>query len=145
MDLHFRVDWINKYYKGKQTGTLYLGTCPERTLTYLGIALMATVVERVGVLETKVQHIDEKIDGIKHDVKDMHDCLDRTREGLTETLASMRVEATNQHNDLATKISEIEKSKDKLMLYGAIGAAFVAGTGWSGAINFPMIVKFFGL
>jgi chaperonin cofactor prefoldin len=106
---------------------------------------MATVAERVGVLETKVNHIDEKIDDIKIDIKDMHDCLDNTRDSLAGTLAAMRTEATGQHNELAAKISEIEKSKDKLMLYGAIGAAFVAGAGWSGAINFPMIVKFFGL
>ena len=106
---------------------------------------MATVVERVGVLETKVQHIDEKIDDLKVDIKDVHDCLDRTRDTLTETLAAMREESTKQHNELAGKVADVEKSKDKLMLYGAIGAAFVAGAGWSGAINFPMIVKFFGL
>ncbi len=106
---------------------------------------MATVAERVGILETKVQHVDEKIDDLKVDVKDMHDCLDRTRDTLETTLSSMRTEATAQHNELAAKISDIEKSKDKLMLYGAIGAAFIAGAGWSGAINFPMIIKFFGL
>ena len=106
---------------------------------------MATVVERVGVLETKVQHIDEKIDDLKVNVKDMHDCLDRTRDTLEGTLSSMRTEATAQHNELATKISDIEKSKDKMMLYGMVGAAFIAGAGWSGAINFPMILKFFGI
>jgi dsDNA-specific endonuclease/ATPase MutS2 len=106
---------------------------------------MATVAERVGVLETKVQHVDEKIDDIKVDIKDMHDCLDNTRDTLTSTLSSMRAEATIQHNELATKIADMEKAKDKLMLYGAIGAAFVAGAGWSGAINFPMVLKFFGL
>lgn len=106
---------------------------------------MATVAERVSVLETKVNHVDEKIDEIKVDIKDMHDCLDNTRDTLASTLASMRTEATHQHNELAAKISDIEKSKDKLMLYGAIGAAFIAGAGWSGAINFPMILKFLGM
>ncbi len=106
---------------------------------------MATVVERVGVLEIKVQHIDEKMDDLKVDVKELHDCLDRTGDNLTKTLSDMRNEATSQHNELATKIAEMEKSKDKLMLYGAIGAAFVAGAGWSGAINIPMIFKFLGI
>lgn len=106
---------------------------------------MAVVAERVGVLEIKVQHIDEKIDDLKVDIKNVHDCLDRTRDTLTETLAAMREESTKQHNELAGKVSDVEKSKDKLMLYGAIGAAFIAGAGWSGAINFPMILKFFGL
>lgn len=106
---------------------------------------MATVAERVGILETKVQHVDEKIDDIKVDIKDMHDCLDRTRDSLAETLAAMREEATAQHNELASKVSAVEKGKDKLMLYGAIAAAFVAGAGWTGSVNFPMILKFFGL
>jgi dsDNA-specific endonuclease/ATPase MutS2 len=106
---------------------------------------MATVAERVGILETKVNHVDEKIDDIKVDIKDMHDCLDNTRDSLVTTLAAMRTEATGQHNELAAKITEIEKSKDKLMLYGMVGAAFIAGAGWSGAINFPMILKFFGM
>jgi len=106
---------------------------------------MATVVERVGVLETKVQHIDEKIDDLKIGVKDMHDCLDNTRDTLTQTLAIMREESTKQHNELAGKVADVEKAKDKLMLYGMVGAAFVAGAGWSGAINFPMILKFLGI
>jgi hypothetical protein len=106
---------------------------------------MATVVERVGVLEIKVQHVDEKIDDIKTDIKDVHDCLDRTGDALKTQLSSMHDESCRQHNELAAKISEIEKSKDKLMLYGMVGAAFVAGAGWSGAINFPMILKFFGI
>ncbi len=106
---------------------------------------MATVAERVGVLETKVQHVDEKIDDLKVDVKDMHDCLDRTRDTLTETLSAMRAESTAQHNELAGKVAAVEKSKDKLMLYGAIGAAFIAGLGWSGNLSFPMILKFLGL
>lgn len=105
---------------------------------------MAAVAERVGVLETKVYHIDEKLDDLKVDVKELHDCLDRTGDSLAKTLAEMRDESTRQHNELAGKVAAVEKSKDKIMLYGAIAAAFIAGAGWSGAINFPMIVKFLG-
>jgi uncharacterized coiled-coil protein SlyX len=106
---------------------------------------MATVVERVGVLETKVTHIDEKIDDLKVSVKDMHDCLDRTRDTLTDTLASMREEATCQHNELAGKIKDLEKQKQKLMTYGMIGMAFIAGLGWTGQLNIQTIFKFFGV
>jgi uncharacterized protein YPO0396 len=106
---------------------------------------MATVVERVGVLETKVQHIDTKIDDLKVDVKDMHDCLDRTRETLADTLNSMRTESTAQHNELAGKIKDLEKQKQKLMTYGLVGMAFVAGLGWTGQLNIHTLFKFFGL
>lgn len=106
---------------------------------------MATVVERVGVLETKVQHVDEKIDDLKVDVKDMHDCLDRTRETISDTLASMRSESTAQHNELAGKIKDLEKQKQKLMMYGMVAMAFVAGLGWTGQFNVQTLFKFFGL
>ena len=106
---------------------------------------MATVAERVGVLETKVQHVDEKIDDLKVDVKDMHDCLDRTRDSLSETLQAMRNESSLQHNELAGKIKDLEKQKQKLMTYGLVGMAFIAGLGWTGQLNIQTLFKFFGL
>lgn len=106
---------------------------------------MATVVERVGVLETKVQHIDEKIDDLKVGVKDMHDCLDRTRDTLSETLQHMRDESNQQHSELAGKIKDLEKQKQKLMMYGMVGMAFFAGLGWTGQMNIQTLFKFFGL
>ena len=50
---------------------------------------MTTTAERIGIVETKVQNLDEKLDDLKVDVKDMHDCLDKTRNGLTEKLDEM--------------------------------------------------------
>ena len=109
------------------------------------VAQLAALPERVAVVEIKVEAINEKLSDIKADVKEMHDCLDNTRDLLADKLKEMSEASNSQHNDLYAKISEIEKSKDKLMLYGMVGAAFVAGAGWSGAINFPMILKFFGM
>lgn len=106
---------------------------------------MATVLERVGVLETKVAHIDEKMDDLKVGVREMHDCLDQTRDTLTQTLSAMRAESSSQHNELAGKINDLEKQKQKLMTYGLIGMAFVAGLGWTGQLNIQTIFKFFGL
>jgi hypothetical protein len=106
---------------------------------------MATVAERVSVVEVQVANLDEKLDDIKVDVKELHDCLDRTGDNLTKTLAEMREESCNQHNQLAGKIVELEKSKQKLMMYGMVGLAFVAGLGWTGQLNIMTITKFFGL
>ncbi len=50
---------------------------------------MATTVERIGIVETKVENLSEKIDNLKVDVKDMHDCLDKTRDDLKEQLKVM--------------------------------------------------------
>lgn len=41
---------------------------------------MASTVERIGVVETKVENLSEKLDELKVDVREMHDCLDKTRE-----------------------------------------------------------------
>ena len=48
---------------------------------------MATVAERVSVVEIQVANLDEKLDDIRVDVKEMHDCLDRTGETIARTLA----------------------------------------------------------
>lgn len=106
---------------------------------------MATVAERVSVVEVKVVNLDEKLDDLKVDVKELHNCLDRTGDNLAKTLEEMRVESTSQHNELAGKIKDLEKQKQKLMTYGLVGMAFVAGLGWTGQLNIQTIFKFFGI
>lgn len=87
---------------------------------------MATTAERLGIVETKVVVLDEKIDELKTDVKQVHDCLDRTGDELKEQLKLMHQTACNQHDQLAAKISEIEKFKNKWM-YMILGGAAVLG------------------
>ena len=127
------------------------------------VAQLALLPERVGIVETKVEHLNEKMDDLKTDVKDMHDCLDNTRDAVMAQLEKMTDEyRTNaekyyehanhlneqqsaQHNELAGKISELEKVKSKWTMYAMAVLAFAAGTGWINAINFPHILKFLGL
>ena len=127
------------------------------------VAQLATLPERVSVLETKVEHIDDKLIDLKADVKEMHDCLDRTRDILDGKLDQMldeyrnnrdkfyehadklNAEQTAQHNELASKLSELEKVKHKFMLYAMAGLAFIAGAGWVGHPNLGTILKFLGL
>jgi len=104
--------------------------------------------ERVSVLETKVEAIDEKLDNLKVDVKDMHDCLDRTRDQVNEKLDEMLSEyrtnrdrfyahadelhkiQTEQHHELADKISDLEKFRAKWTYMGLGGVAVI---GWLSA------------
>jgi len=127
------------------------------------VAQLAAVPERVSVLETKVENINEKLVDLKSDVKDMHDCLDQTRDTVMTQLEKMTDEyRTNaekyyehanhlnelqsaQHNELAGKIGELEKVKSKITMYVMAALAFAAGTGWINAVNFPHILKFLGL
>jgi chromosome segregation ATPase len=127
------------------------------------VAQLAALPERVSVLETKVENINEKLVDLKSDVKDMHDCLDNTRDTVLAQLNVMTNEyrtnaekyyahanhlnelQTAQHNELAGKIGELEKVKSKYTMYALVGLAFAAGTGWINAVNFPHILKFLGL
>ena len=127
------------------------------------VAQIAMLPERVSIVETKVESIKEQIIDLKGDVKDMHDCLDNTRDTVLAQLDKMTEEYRSnaakyyehanhlneqqsaQHDELAGKISELEKVKSKWTMYAMAALAFAAGTGWINAVNFPHILKFLGL
>lgn len=99
---------------------------------------MATTVERLGIVETKVVNLGEKLDDIKVDVKEMHDCLDKTRDDLIIKLDAMYGASCTQHAELADKIKSMEKLKDK-WTYTVMGA--VAIIGWASG-HAETILKF---
>ena len=109
------------------------------------VAQLATLPERVAIVETKVYQIENKIDELKADVKEMHDCLDNTRDGIMEQLEKMHQASCEQHNELAGKVKNLEKVKNKFTMYAMAGLAFAAGTGWLNAVSFPHVLKFLGL
>jgi len=108
-------------------------------------AQLVLLPERVSVLETKVENINEKLTDIKADVKEMHDCLDNTRDILAEKLKEMAEASNSQHSDLYAKIGELEKVKNKYTTYAMIGLAFAAGTGWLNSVHLPQLLKFLGM
>jgi uncharacterized coiled-coil protein SlyX len=108
-------------------------------------AQIAMLPERVAIVEIKVEAINEKLTDIKADVKEMHDCLDNTRDLLDAKLCEMADASNSQHAELAAKIGNLEKIKNKYTTYAMVGLAFAAGTGWINAVNFPHILKFLGL
>ena len=81
---------------------------------------MATQAERIGILETKV-------DDLKEDVRELHDCLDKTRDHLTEKLDEMYAASCSQHAALAKELGEVKKFKDKWTYIGFGGLAVL---GW---------------
>jgi uncharacterized coiled-coil DUF342 family protein len=105
---------------------------------------MPTQAERLSVVETKVHHVDEKLDELKTDVKDMHDCLDNTRDLLAGKLEKMQeeyransgkffehsdklhAEDVESHKKLSSRIGELEQLKNKWM-YMILGGAAVLG------------------
>jgi hypothetical protein len=109
------------------------------------VAQLAVLPERVAIVETKIQAIEEKLDDLKLGVKDMHDCLDNTRDLLDKKLCEMAEASGKQHEEIFDKINGLERVKSKVTMYAMAGLAFAAGAGWINAINFPHVLKFLGL
>lgn len=82
-------------------------------------------VTDVAVLQLEVRNLHDKVDELKTDVKDLHDCLDRNMAETREFLKEFQDSQTKQHEELADKVSSIEKIK--WMLMGA--AAILGATG----------------
>jgi len=106
---------------------------------------LSALPERVAVVEIKVEAINEKLSDIKTDVKEMHDCLDNTRDLLDKKLCEMAEASNSQHADLYEKIGNLEKIKNKYTTYAMIGLAFAAGTGWLNSVHLPHLLKLVGL
>jgi uncharacterized coiled-coil protein SlyX len=109
------------------------------------VAQLTQLPERVAVVEIKVEAINEKLSDIKADVKEMHDCLDNTRDLLAEKLKEMSEASDRQHGELAAKIGDLEKIKSKWTMYAMIGLAFAAGAGWINSVHLPHLLKLVGL
>ena len=87
---------------------------------------MATVGERVSVLGTQVINIDEKIDDLKVDVKELDGKIVAHTEVLKTQLSTMYNASCEQHAELAKKIGAIEKFKNQ-WVWMIIGGAAVGG------------------
>ena len=103
---------------------------------------MATTAERIGIVETKVQNLDEKLDDLKVDVKDMHDCLDKTRNGLTIKLDEMYDASCSQHSSLAKEISALKSQRDK-WVWSVAGGLVVLSWASAHADTLGKILKIF--
>ena len=133
-------------------------------------AQLVMLPERVAIVETKINAMIDCIESIKEsqkdirsDVKDVHDCLDQTREMLADKLEKMqheyRVNSTKYfehaeklhaadgviHDKMDTRLNNLEKVKSKYTMYAMVILAFAAGTGWLNAVQFPHLLKFLGL
>ena len=93
---------------------------------------MTTVNERVSVLETKV-------DDLKQDVRELHDCLDRTRDTLVTTIDHMREQNTAEHDRVMAKLELLEGWRNNWLgavaIIGPILAYAMAHIDWSTVIK----------
>ena len=86
--------------------------------------------ERVSVLETQVINLDEKVDEIKSDVKDLGVKMINHSETVQKQLKTMYDASCTQHAELANKIGDLEKFKNKwsyMILGGVAVGAWMIG------------------
>jgi len=81
---------------------------------------MATTSERLGIVETQVKNLDEKIDDLKTDVKE-------SGADLKEQLVKMYDASCTQHAALSKEINTLKSQRDKWVWTGATVLAVV---GW---------------
>ena len=80
------------------------------------------------------------MDDLKVDVKDMHDCLDKTRNDLTGQLTEMYDASCSQHASLAKEISELKSQRDRWIW---TSAGIIAAIGWVSGHS-EVIIKILG-
>ena len=104
---------------------------------------MATTVERLGIVETKVANLDEKIDEIKVDVNQLgsgiNSRLDQMYDASCTQHAELAKSIKSTHTELDAKISELQQFKQKwmyLVLGGIAVLGFVSG-------HFETLIKIF--
>lgn len=100
----------------------------------------------VAVLQVQYGHLNEKVDDIKSDLKDLTAHIDNhmsaintaikdSKDHFEETLTALQLENKKQHGELEKKVSALEKWRWMLM-----GAGVFAG-----AIGWPALSKLFGM
>jgi uncharacterized protein involved in exopolysaccharide biosynthesis len=81
---------------------------------------MATTSERLGIVETQVKNLDEKLDDLKTDVKE-------SGADLKDQLVKMYDASCTQHAALSKEINTLKSQRDKWVWTGATALAIV---GW---------------
>ena len=76
----------------------------------------------IAVLQVQFGNLNEKIDDLKVEVKDLHDCLDRNMDETKLILKEFQEANDKSHHELVEKFASLEKIKWMLM-----GAAAVLG------------------
>jgi uncharacterized membrane protein len=81
-----------------------------------------TLNSRVAVVETKLEALTAKLDEVRHDIKEVHACLHKTRELILDQIKTLRTEDNQQHKEQNTRIRELENWR-----WYVIGIATAAG------------------
>jgi chromosome segregation ATPase len=77
----------------------------------------------IAVLQVQVNNIETKINELKDDLKEVHECLDKNAEETHKLIKELQLSNDTSHKSLTDKISALEKWRWMLM-----GAGIVVGS-----------------
>ena len=84
-----------------------------------------TLNSRVAVLETKVEAVSSKLDEVKDEIKEIHSCLDKTRELILSEIKALRQEDNAQHERFNKRLVVLENWRWYMIgIACAVGFAF---------------------
>jgi uncharacterized coiled-coil DUF342 family protein len=89
----------------------------------------------IAVLQVQYGYLNEKMDDIKTDLKDLRSHIDGHAAAAQQLITSFQEENKEQHEKVEKKVSALEKWRWMLM-----GAGVLAG-----ALGFPIIEKLLGM
>lgn len=89
----------------------------------------------IAVLQVQYGNINEKVDDLKTDLKDLRVHIDNHMDTTHQLIKDFQDENKRQHDDVNKKVSALEKWRWMLM-----GAGVLAG-----ALGFPALEKLLGL
>ena len=89
----------------------------------------------IAVLQVQYGYLNEKMDDIKTDLKDLRSHIDISATATQQLITTFQEENKAQHDKVEKKVSALEKWKWMLM-----GAGVLAG-----ALGFPIIEKLLGI
>lgn len=84
-----------------------------------------TLNSRVAVLETKLETVNTKIDDVRADIKQVHECLHRNRELILSKIDQLREQDNTQHQRFNMRLVVLENWRWYVIgIACAVGFAF---------------------
>lgn len=99
------------------------------------LAVQQKTETEVAVLQVQYKNLDEKVDELKSDMKDLRDDMKTQTESTHALIRGFQDSNVSAHKDMASKISSLEKWRWMLM-----GAGVVIG-----ALGWPAVAKLLGM
>jgi chromosome segregation ATPase len=78
----------------------------------------------IAVLQVQINNIETKINDLKADLKEVHDCLDKNAEETHRLIKELQESNSDSHKAISDKVSALEKWRWMMMGAGMVIGSF---------------------